>query len=149
MIVVLGVAILKNELHMLFLCPFSNVAWFNYPWFIKIECIAHHHRSIPDLIQALITLQHPQITSNTLYTFPWCLWKVWNVTFFCRKVCKPSQVRVWSSKCNCFRNQNGGQGNHQETRRLINTRPATRTAIFFTTQDDNIFAGNTILCDAA
>ena len=78
---------LEDELHMLFLCPFSKAAWFSYPWFINIEFIAEHHRSIPDLIQVLLTSQHPQITLNTLYTFLWCLWKAQNDTLFCRKMC--------------------------------------------------------------
>jgi hypothetical protein len=51
---------------MLFLCPFSKAAWYCYPWFIKIELISEHHRSIPDLIQALLISQHPQSNPMTL-----------------------------------------------------------------------------------
>jgi hypothetical protein len=85
---------LEDELHVLFLCPFSKATWYCYPWFIKIELMAEHHRSIPDLIQALLTSQHPQVNCTNLYTFLWCLWKARNDNLFCRKVCKPSQVFV-------------------------------------------------------
>jgi hypothetical protein len=83
---------LEDEMHMLFLCPFSKAAWYCYPWFIKTELLAEHHHTIPDMIQTLLTSQHPQINSTTLYTFLWCLWKARNDTLFCRKVCRPSQV---------------------------------------------------------
>ena len=58
---------LEDEMHMLFLCPFSKVAWFCYPWFIKTESLAENYHSIPDMIRALITSQHPQINLTTLY----------------------------------------------------------------------------------
>uniref|UniRef100_A0ACD5Y7N7 Uncharacterized protein n=1 Tax=Avena sativa TaxID=4498 RepID=A0ACD5Y7N7_AVESA len=83
---------LEDEMHIFFLCPFSKAAWYCYPWFIKIELIAEHHPSIPDLIKALLASQHPQLNCTNLYTFLWCLWKARNDTLFCRKVCKPSQV---------------------------------------------------------
>uniref|UniRef100_A0A8R7V1A6 Reverse transcriptase zinc-binding domain-containing protein n=1 Tax=Triticum urartu TaxID=4572 RepID=A0A8R7V1A6_TRIUA len=65
--------LLEDEMHMLFLCPFSKAAWFCYPWFIKTESLAENYHSIPDMIRALITSQHPKINLTTLYTFLWCL----------------------------------------------------------------------------
>jgi hypothetical protein len=72
------------------LCRFSKAAWYCYPWFIKTELLAEHHHTIPDMIQTLLTSQHPEINTTTLYTFLWCLWKARNDTLFCRKICWPS-----------------------------------------------------------
>ena len=65
-------------MHMFFLCPFSRAAWFCFPWFIKIEMLAEHHHTIPNLIHALLASGHPHINTTTLYTFLWCLWKARN-----------------------------------------------------------------------
>jgi hypothetical protein len=82
----------EDEMHMLFLCPFSKAAWFCSPWFIKTEFLASNHHSIPDMIQALLTSGHPQINLTSLYTFLWCLWKARNDTLFGRKICRPTHV---------------------------------------------------------
>jgi hypothetical protein len=79
-------------MQMLFLCPFSKAAWFCSPWFIKTEILAATHRSIPDMIQAVLNLRHLQINLTSLYTFLWRLWKAWNDTLFCMKFCRPTQV---------------------------------------------------------
>ena len=84
----------EDEMHMLFLCPFSKAAWFCSPWYIKTEFIAIHHSSVPEMIHTLINLRHPHINTTSLYTFLWCLWKARNDTLFCRKNCNPCQVFV-------------------------------------------------------
>uniref|UniRef100_A0ACD5WFD3 Uncharacterized protein n=1 Tax=Avena sativa TaxID=4498 RepID=A0ACD5WFD3_AVESA len=139
---------LEDEMHMLFLCPFSKAAWFSYLWFIKIELIAEHQRSIPDLIQALLTSHHPQVNSTTLYTFPWSLWKARNNTLFCRKVCKPSQVFATTNAIIA--------GNTMEIKEIIKGRGDEPLQIerqelqsFTQIQDANTLAGNTIFCDEA
>jgi hypothetical protein len=82
----------EDEMHMLFLCPFSKAAWFSSPWYIKTELIAANHHSVPDMIQYLINSRHPHINTTSLYTFLWCLWKARNNALFCRKRCSPYQV---------------------------------------------------------
>ena len=39
----------EDEVHMIFLCPFSKAAWFSNPRFIIIELLATVHHSIPDM----------------------------------------------------------------------------------------------------
>ena len=29
----------EDEVHMIFLCPFSKPAWLGNPWFIKLSCL--------------------------------------------------------------------------------------------------------------
>jgi hypothetical protein len=64
----------EDDMHMLFLCPFSKSAWFCSPWYIKTELIAADHRSVADMIQTLLNSRHPEINLTSLYTFLWCLW---------------------------------------------------------------------------
>jgi hypothetical protein len=80
---------LEDEMHMLFLCPFSKAAWFSSPWYIKTEVIAENNHSIPQMLNILLNSAHPEININSLYTFLWCLWKARNDTLFGRKFCKP------------------------------------------------------------
>lgn len=79
-------------MHLFFLCPFSKAAWYCFPWFIKTEFLAHQNSTISDMIQSLLSSQHPHINVNSLYTFLWCIWKARNDRTFCRKSCSPFQV---------------------------------------------------------
>lgn len=133
----------KDEMHMLFLCPFSKAAWFCSPWYIKIEFLAAHHRSIHDMIEALLNSGHPHITLTTLYTFLWCLWKARNDALFCRKLCRPSQVYAASNAiiqatklevvASIEENKPAPPEAHMPQSILQNPR----------------FSGNTVFCDAA
>jgi hypothetical protein len=138
---------IEDEMHMMFLCPFSKAAWYCYPWFIKIEFLAQHHHTVPDMIQTLLTSQHPQINSTTLYTFMWCLWKARNDTLFGRKVCRPSQVFAAANaiiKGTALENsepaRQQGKVHEQEQMQALQTPQSW---------DANIFAGNAIFCDVA
>lgn len=84
----------EDEMHMLFLCHFSKAAWFSHPWYIRTEMLAATHQTIPDMIQFLLSSNHPHISTINLYTFLWCLWKVRNDYLFNRKNIKPEQVFV-------------------------------------------------------
>jgi ribonuclease HI len=139
---------LEDEMHMLFLCPFSKAAWYSFPWFIKTEFIAEHHPSVPEMIQALLTSQHPQINVTMLYTFLWCLWKARNNSLFCRKVSWPYQIYAAANaiiKGTNLEDNNStdlqGNENTQELKQTPHTIPHTLQADSFT--------GNVIYCDAA
>jgi hypothetical protein len=75
----------EDEMHLLFLCPFSKAAWYCHPWYIRIETLAAMHHNVPALIQALLLSGHPQINQTSLYTFLWCLWKARNDCLFNKK----------------------------------------------------------------
>jgi hypothetical protein len=134
---------MEDEMHMLFLCPFSKAAWFSSPWFLRIEVFAANHNSVPQMIQAFLTSAHPQVNITSLYTFLWCLWKARNDAQFGRKICKPSQVfpianaimqaskldEMATPKEHCF------------------TSPASQLPV--PQQDPSLTAGNVIFCDAA
>jgi hypothetical protein len=133
---------------MLFLCPFSKAAWYSFPWFIKTEFIAEHHPSVPEMIQALLTSQHPQINVTMLYTFLWCLWKARNNSLFCRKVSWPYQIYAAANaiiKGTNLEDNNStdlqGNENTQELKQTPHTIPHTLQADSFT--------GNVIYYDAA
>lgn len=82
----------EDEMHLFFLCPFAKAAWYSFPWFIKSDFIAQHNSSVSQMIQALLTSNHPQINVVSLYTFLWCIWKSRNDNRFCRTTRSPSQV---------------------------------------------------------
>jgi hypothetical protein len=82
----------EDEMHMLFLCAFSKAAWFSAPWFIQTEILAENHRSVSQMIQALLSSGHPHINISTLYTFLWCLWKARNDALFNKRNTNPLQV---------------------------------------------------------
>lgn len=73
---------IEDEMHLLFLCPFSKAAWFSHPWYIKIETLAATCPSIADMIQSLLSFGHPHINLPNLYTYLWCLWKARNNVLF-------------------------------------------------------------------
>lgn len=79
-------------MHLLFLYPFSKAAWFSHPWYFRSEVSAATHRSIPDMINFILSSGHHFASLENVYTFMWCLWKARNDTLFGRKVHKPSQV---------------------------------------------------------
>ena len=140
--------LLEDEMHMLFLCPFSKAAWFCYPWFIKTESLAENYHSIPDMIRALITSQHPKINLTTLYTFLWCLWKTRNDYLFCSKLCKPSQVYASANaiiEATNLEDKNFAQ--QQESDKAQEQLQASSTTTH--THDCNNLTGNVIFCDAA
>jgi hypothetical protein len=83
---------IEDEMHLLFLCPFSKAAWFSHPWYIKTEHLAAAQPSIPGMIQSLLSSGHPHINLSNLYTYLWCLWKARNDVLFDRKNCRPPQV---------------------------------------------------------
>jgi hypothetical protein len=72
----------EDEMHMLFLRPFSKAAWFSSPWFIRTEAIAAHNQSVSQMIQALLSLGHPHISLTSLYTFLWCFGNQETMLFF-------------------------------------------------------------------
>jgi hypothetical protein len=81
---------MEDEMHILFLCPFSKAAWFSHPWYLRIEYLATLHNNLTDMIQALLSSGHPQINLTSLYTFLWCLWKARNDCLFNRQSLRPS-----------------------------------------------------------
>lgn len=83
---------IEDDMHLLFLCPFSKAAWFSHPWYFRSEVCAATRHSIPDMINAILSSGHPFASLENVYTFMWCLWKARNDTLFSRKVHKPSQV---------------------------------------------------------
>ena len=60
---------IEDEMHILFLCPFSKAAWFCHPWYLRTEILATLHHNVADMIQALLSLGHPQIDLTGIYTF--------------------------------------------------------------------------------
>ena len=76
---------IEDEMHLLFLCPFSKAAWFSHPWYIKTEPLVAAFPSIPDMIQALLSSRHPHINVPNLYTYLWCIWKDRKNELFDRK----------------------------------------------------------------
>lgn len=83
---------IEDEMHLFFLCPFAKEAWYSFPWFIKTEFIAHQHNTVPQMIQTLLSFNHPQINVISLYTYLWCIWKSRNDNRFCRATRTPSHV---------------------------------------------------------
>jgi ribonuclease HI len=139
---------MKDEMHMLFLCPFSKAAWFCNPWFIKTESFAAVHHSIPDMINALLSSNHPHINTKNLYTFLWCLWKSRNDTLFGKKIRNPAQLFATFNAILQGSNLEGMLQHADHTKpcedQLQHIRP-----IIMETQAPSFVAGCSIFCDAA
>jgi hypothetical protein len=138
---------LEDEMHMLFLCPFSKAAWYCNPWFIKTEFIAEHHTSIPDMISTLLASQHPEINTTAIYTFLWCLWKARNDTSFCRKICKPSQVYAAANAI--IRGTNLEVSNSVQQQEHDNTAGKNQLGLTISQAQDANSTRNIIFCDAS
>jgi hypothetical protein len=135
----------EDEMHMLFLCPYSKAAWFCSPWFIKTEILAANNHSVPDMIQSLLNSGHPQINLTSLYTFLWCLWKSRNNALFARKYCRPSQVFAAANAIIQATKLEGGSPTEDHSVTCLQDHLLPPRAI----QNPDTFAGNTIFCDAA
>lgn len=134
---------IEDEMHMLFLCPFSKAAWFSSPWFIRTEVFAATHPSVPELIQALLSSAHPHSNITTLYTFLWCLWKARNDVQFGGKFCKSSQVfPVANAIIHASKLEDLVTSQEQSL-----TFSASQLQV--PQQDPSLLAGNVIFCDAA
>jgi hypothetical protein len=59
----------EDEMHMFFLCQFAKAAWFSHPWYVRTEILAAQYHSIPDMLQCLLSSNHPHISVPALYTF--------------------------------------------------------------------------------
>jgi hypothetical protein len=115
---------------MLFLCPFSKAAWYSYPLFIKTEFIAKHHPSVADMIQTLLTSQHPKI--NGYYSLHILVVPLESTKrYFILQESKQAFTGIWSSKCN-------NQGN-QFRRQQIYTSAKTRE---HTMANPNVFSNS-------
>lgn len=63
----------ENDIHLFFTCPFAKAAWFSEPWNIRSEFFVQNFDSIPAIIQALLTFNHPHASLNNIMTFLWCI----------------------------------------------------------------------------
>lgn len=133
----------EDEMHMLFLCPFSKATWFSSPWYIRTEVFAEHNHSIPQMIKALLDSAHPHINVTSIYTFLWCLWKARNDALFGRKLCKSSQVYLVANAIL--------QGPKLEDVMAAHDQRSAAVVIQrqITTQKSSLVAGQEIFCDAA
>lgn len=82
----------ENDIHIFFTCLFAKAAWFSEPWNIRSEFFVQNFGSIPAIIQALLTSNHPHASLNNIITFLWCIWKFRNDNLFGRKSNSPMQV---------------------------------------------------------
>ena len=133
----------EDEMHMLFLCPFSKAAWFFSPWYIRTEVLAEHNHSIPQMIMALLHSAHPHINTTSLYTFLWCLWKARNDALFGRIFCKPSQVYSVAKSILQGPKLEDVIAGHDKQLATIDMQQSV------TKQDPPLVAGQQIFCDAA
>jgi hypothetical protein len=134
---------MEDEMHILFLCPFSKAAWYCHPWYIRTETLAALHYNVPDMIQALLSSSHPQINPESLYTFLWCLWKARNDCRFNRKCARPTQVFAAS---NAIVQGSKIEGHHLPEDHESSKQPHPSEALI---RIPSNLACNSIFCDAA
>jgi hypothetical protein len=83
----------EDDIHLLFLCPFARAAWFADPWCIRSEGLVRNITSITEIIESLLTMNHPHASLQNIFTFLWCLWKSRNDCLFNRKPGSPLQIK--------------------------------------------------------
>ena len=79
-------------MHLFFLCPFAKAAWYSSPWFIKTELLFNDHHTLPDMLNFLLSSNHPNVSIKTLYTFLWCLWKSRSDFLFNKIIIHPKRI---------------------------------------------------------
>jgi hypothetical protein len=130
-------------MHLFFLCTFSKAVWFSTPWFIRTEILAENHRSVSQMIQALLLSGHRHINIPNLYTFLWCLWKARDDALFNKKSTDPRRVYpaanaiLQGARLEDYISEQG----QQQTGSTIQ--------VWEPQQDPFNYAGNAICCDAA
>jgi hypothetical protein len=133
----------EDDIHMLFLCPFARAAWFAETWCIRSDTLVSNTHSITEIIQSLMTMNHPNATMQNIFTFLWCLWKARNDAQFGRKFCKPSQMFPVANAIM--------QASKLEDLVTSQEQSLTLSAsqLQVPQQDPSLLAGNVIFCDTA
>jgi hypothetical protein len=82
----------ETDQHLLFLCAYARAAWFMHPWNLRIDQIASPSDSITQILNRLLSMNHPNGSIENILTFMWCLWKARNNCLFNKKDNTPLQV---------------------------------------------------------
>ena len=138
----------EDDMHILFLCPFSRAAWFHFPWYIRTENLATHHQSITSMITFLLASGHPTMNIPNLYTFLWCLWKARNENLFAKKGGKPTHVFAVANAILQAWKLEVAEPDIEE-RQQNNVNKSLSAAQLPPTPNPDLEAGNILLYDAA
>jgi hypothetical protein len=126
----------ETDQHLLFLCPFARAAWYMHPWYLKIDQVASPSESITQIINRLLTMNHPNGSIENILTFMWCLWKTRNDSLFNKKDNTPLQVHHMT---------NAIKQNLElfDVAQVEVNKPQSRTEV----QEEMLCSGNTISTD--
>jgi hypothetical protein len=91
----------EDDTHLFFLCAFARAAWFNHPWYIKIDQIVANHTNMTHILSHILSITHPYASIENVLTFMWCLWKAWNDYLFNRKY---TNLKKINDKANAIHN---------------------------------------------
>jgi hypothetical protein len=135
----------EDDVHLFFTCSFARAAWFHRPWFIRSDIFVQNVNSMAQIVQNLMTLNHPCMDLKNIFTFLWCLWKARNEELFCRKKSWPQHI---AGRAQALMNDLEVVENQNNDKPLV---PTKRTVIAqgSTVPTDFVFTGPKIYADAA
>jgi hypothetical protein len=141
----------EDEIHLFFLCPFSRAAWFTHPWHLKSDVLVANQDSMHSIISSMLSMNHPYVSLQNVFTFLWCMWKARNDCLFQRKSSLPHQVHFMEKAIrDCYEEAVSNATMHQAA--LPDRSPIGSGVIPLqgaTISSDLLVAGNRIYSDAS
>jgi hypothetical protein len=59
----------ENDIHLFFTCTFARAAWFQSPWYLRMDLITHNSQNFHTTILQLLALNHPHVNIPNIFTF--------------------------------------------------------------------------------
>jgi hypothetical protein len=83
----------EDDIHLFFTCCFSKAAWFSDPWYIRTEVLISNAKTLTQILQSILNLNHPHVNLKNVLNFMRCIWKARNDLLFNKKDCHPTHIK--------------------------------------------------------
>jgi hypothetical protein len=59
----------ENDIHLFFTCTFARAAWFQSPWYLRVDLITQNSQTFHTTVLQLLALDHPHVNIPNIFTF--------------------------------------------------------------------------------